>query len=89
MPSLSMFYGIIIYMYYKDNKQHHKPHIHVFYQDDEVIVEIPNGNILEGKIPKNKMKLLSAWIEIHQDELIADWKLATQGQKLYKIEPLR
>ncbi len=89
MPSLSMFYGIIIYMYYKDNNKHHKSHIHAMYQDDEVIIEIPNGEILEGSIPKSKMKLLTAWIELHQDELVADWKLAVQGQKPYKIEPLR
>jgi hypothetical protein len=84
-----MFYGIIVYMYYKDNNQHNKPHIHAIYQDDEVIVEIPNGEILEGNIPNSKMKLLSAWIELHKDELIADWKLAVEGQPPYKIEPLR
>ena len=59
------------------------------YQDDEVIIEIPNGKILEGKIPRSKMKLLVAWVELHQDELMADWKLALEGQKPYKIEPLR
>lgn len=59
------------------------------YQDDEVIIEIPNGKILEGSIPKSKMKLLTAWIELHQDELVADWKLTVEGQKPYKIEPLR
>ena len=71
------------------NNQHHKPHIHAMYQDDEVIIEIPNGKILEGKIPRSKMKLLVAWVELHQDELMADWKLALEGQKPYKIEPLR
>ena len=50
MPAISMFYGIIIYMYFLDNKQHKKPHIHVKYQNDEVIVEIPNGEVLEGSI---------------------------------------
>jgi len=89
MPSLSMFYGIIIYMYYMDNNKHHKPHIHAIYQDDEVIIEIPNGEILEGNIPKSKMKLVSAWVELHKDELIADWKLAIEGQKPYKIDPLK
>jgi desulfoferrodoxin (superoxide reductase-like protein) len=84
-----MFYGIIIYMYFMDNKQHHIPHIHARYQEDEVIVSIPDGEILEGSIPKAKMKLLQAWIEIHKDELIADWQLAVLGQPLYKIEPLR
>jgi hypothetical protein len=89
MPSISMFYGIIVYLYFKDNKQHNKPHIHVRYQEDEVIVAIPDGEVLEGSIPSNKMKLLQAWIEIHKDELVADWELALSGQQPYKIDPLR
>ena len=89
MPAISMFYGIIIYMYFMDNKQHKKPHIHVKYQDDEVIVEIPGGEVLEGSIPNSKMKLLLAWIELHKDELMADWELAVSGQLPYKIDPLK
>lgn len=38
MPVISMFYGIIISMYFFDNKQHHLPHIHVKYQDDEAVI---------------------------------------------------
>ncbi len=76
-------------MYFMDNKQHHLPHIHVKYQGDEVIVSIPDGDVLEGKIPKSKMKLLQAWIEIHKDELVANWELAVTGEQPYKIEPLR
>lgn len=89
MPSISMFYGIIIYLYFKDNKQHKKPHIHAKYQENEVIIAIPDGEILDGNIPNSKMKLLQAWIELHKDELIADWELAVSGQQPYKIEPLR
>ena len=37
MPILSMFYGIIIRMYYADNKQHHVPHIHAEYGDDKAV----------------------------------------------------
>lgn len=89
MPAISMFYGVIVYMYFMDNKQHHRPHIHVKYQEDEVIVSIPDGEVLDGSIPSSKMKLLQAWIELHKDELLADWELAISGQQLYKIEPLR
>ncbi len=89
MPSISTFYGIIIYMYFMDNRQHKLPHIHVKYQGDEVVVSIPEGDVLEGNIPAPKMKLLQAWIEIHKDELIADWELAVSGELPYKIEPLR
>ena len=89
MPAISMFYGIIVYMYYMDNKQHKLPHIHVKYQEDEVVVGLPNGEVLEGNIPNTKMKLLQAWIELHKDELLADWELAASGQQPYKIDPLR
>ncbi|MDX2348389.1 MAG: DUF4160 domain-containing protein [Nitrospirota bacterium] len=48
-----------------------------------------DGQILSGKLPGNKMKLAEAWIEIHQEELMADWKLAAEGQQLFKIGPLK
>lgn len=76
-------------MYFLDNKKHHTPHIHVSYQDEEVIVNINDGSVLEGNIPGNKMKLLQAWIEIHKDELLADWQLASIEQPLFKIDPLK
>ncbi|MDU9049320.1 MAG: DUF4160 domain-containing protein [Candidatus Electrothrix sp. Rat3] len=44
---------------------------------------------VEGELPGNKMKLLQAWIELHKDELMADWELAVSGEQPYKIEPLR
>lgn len=89
MPAISMFYGIIIYMYFLDNKQHKTPHIHVKYHESEVIVSIPEGDILDGSIPVHKMKLLSTWIEIHKEELMADWVIAVRGEQLNKIDPLK
>jgi hypothetical protein len=65
------------------------PHIHVRYQEHEVIVAIPDGEVLEGNIPNSRMKLFQAWIELHKDELVADWELAVSGQQPYKIDPLR
>ena len=89
MAVISMFYGIIVSMYYFDNRRHKKPHIHVRYQDGEVVIEIPAGEILEGSIPRSKMKLVEAWIEIHRDELMADWNLAANGENIFKIDPLK
>lgn len=88
MPIVSMFYGIIIYMYALDNRQHHLPHLHVEYQGEEAVVTIPDGSILAGGIPANKMKLVQAWIEIHHDELIADWAIAIKGGEIFRIDPL-
>ncbi len=89
MPSISMFFGLIIYMYYQDNVQHHTPHIHAKYQEQEAVFAIPDGELLEGRLPHKKMNLVKAWITIHEEELMADWELALNGEPPYKIAPLQ
>ena len=89
MPVISMFYWIIISMYYLDTKQHNLPHIHVSYGEYSAVYSIPDGNLLEGNIPRNKEKLVTAWIELRQEELMADWKLASTGNKIFTIDPLK
>ena len=84
-----MFYGLIVSMYYLDNRQHKLPHIHVRYGELESVYEIPSGKLLEGSLPANKEKLLVAWIEIHKEELEANWNLAVTGNKIFSIEPLK
>ena len=37
----------------------------------------------------NGCKLVQAWIEIHKDELFADWELASNGVQPFPIDPLR
>ena len=89
MPTISMFYGIIIYMFCFDDKRHHLPHIHAHYAEHSVVLSINDGSVLEGSLPDKKMKLVQAWIEIHKEDLLADWKLAIEGQQLFRIDPLR
>ena len=89
MPVISMFYGIIIYLYYYDNKEHNTPHIHVEFQEHKAVISIPEGNIISGEFPNNKLRLVEAWIEIHKDEILANWKLAVIGEQIFKIEPLK
>lgn len=89
MVIISMFYGIIISLYFFDNRRHKKPHIHVKYQDDEAVLSIPDGKLIEGNLKSNKLKLVEAWIEIHRDEIMADWELASEGNEIYKIDPLK
>lgn len=89
MAIIAMFYGIIVSMYYLDNKRHKLPHIHVRYQEQEVVLSIPEGEVIEGQLRNDKLRLVLAWIEIHKDELMADWELASTGEKIFQIEPLR
>lgn len=79
-----MFYGIIIRMYYDD---HNPPHFHAFYGDYKAIFNF-EGELVEGNLPKTKIKLITAWTLIHKDELLANWELAKNSEKLYDINPL-
>lgn len=88
MPIISMFYGVIIKMYLLDNRQHHTPHIHARYAEYEVAFDIQTGELLNGEFPKKQTRLVQAWIELHRDELLADWELAISGELPYKIDPL-
>ena len=89
MPILSMFYGIVVRMYFFDDKQHHVPHVHAAYSGHEAVFAITSGEALAGELPPGKARLVQAWIEIHRDELMADWQLAVNGDELFKIEPLK
>ncbi len=84
-----MFYGVIVLMYYFDNRKHQLPHIHIQYSGEEAVVSIPSGEVIEGSIRANKLKLVQAWVEIHQEDLMADWTLAVNGQPIFKIDPLK
>ena len=88
MPIISMFYGIIIRLYLIDSQQHNLPHIHAKYAEFEASIGIVDGEILAGKLPRKQLRLVQAWIELHQDELIANWELVINGEQPYKIDPL-
>lgn len=86
MPTISMFYGIIIRMY--NNGEHNPPHFHAYYQGKEAVFDF-DGDKKDGEMPAKQIKLIAAWAEIHKDELLANWELAINEQPLYKIDPLR
>jgi hypothetical protein len=88
MPTISMFYGILIRMFFKDIDKHNLPHIHAEYQDEVAVYSIPDGKLLAGSIPIQKEKLVIAWIEIHKDDLLADWELAVNGKTPFRIKGL-
>jgi len=89
MPAISMFFGIIVYLYYKDNQKHHTPHIYAEFAEFEGVFSIESGEMIQGDLPSSKRLMVQAWMEIHREELIANWKLAVSGEAPFKIDPLR
>ena len=85
MPEISLFYGIRITMNWAD---HNPPHFHVSYADYNATVLIEEGVISSGYLPKRQTKLVLAWAELHQDELMQNWELSRDHQPLNPIAPL-
>ena len=89
MPIVSQFYGIIITMYANEkNIKHHKPHIHIRYNEFKAIYDF-ECDMIAGNIPIKQRKLVEAWIVIHKNELIELWTLLQEGKGYFKINPLR
>lgn len=88
MPTISMFYGILVAIFFEECERHHLPHIHVRYAGEKASIAIEDGRILAGSFPSKQLKMVQAWIEIHKDELYADWELAISGEEPFRIAPL-
>ena len=88
MPELSRFYGIIIRMYWEANGPHHRSHFHAYYQDEVAVFSIDPVELIAGSLPRRQQRLVEAWAELHQQELLIDWELLQSGQRPQPIDPL-
>lgn len=83
-----MFYGIVVYMHAERGERHNKPHLHARYQDNEIAVDF-EGNVLEGELPMKKLRMLLVWMDLHVEELEANWSILQEGGDYFRIDPLR
>ena len=85
MPLISTFFGIIITMNIND---HNPPHLHARYGEHDAVYLL-DGTLDEGELPRKQTKLVEAWIELHRDELEANWYLLHNEGEAFRIDPLR
>ena len=88
MPELSRFFGIIVRMFAEAGGQHHVAHFHAYWQDQVAVVSIEPVDVIAGSLPTRQRRLVEAWAELHQQELLDDWKRLQQGQAPVPIDPL-
>ena len=86
MPEISRFFGIIITMNYND---HAPPHFHARYGGDQALVDIQTLQVLAGRLAPRIIGLVVEWALQHREELLEDWRLASQGAPLNRIAPLQ
>jgi hypothetical protein len=85
LPRIAEFYGIVIYMYYRD---HGVPHFHAIYAGQEAVISIQGLRLLEGRLPQRALALVRMWGRLHREELERDWELARASRPLRRIAPL-
>ncbi len=90
MPNISqtllLRFGIAVYMYYRDVGQHNAPHIHVMYRDEQAVIGIPSGELIEGSLPGRALRKVRAWIELYDEELEERWEKAVRGEPITRID---
>jgi hypothetical protein len=89
MPEIARFLGIIIRMYAESGAPHHRPHFHAYYQDAVGVYAVDTIELIGGALPRRQQRLVEAWAELHQEELLANWDCLQAGQPPQKIDPLR
>ena len=89
MPELSRFYGIIIRMFVEPSERHHTPHFHAYYGEHVGVFAIEGVSSLAGSLPQRQSRLVEAWAELHQDELLADWNRLMERRAAVRIAPLQ
>jgi hypothetical protein len=85
MPTISIFYGILIQMFWDD---HAPPHFHALYAEHEVLINIDTLDVMKGALPQRALALVLEWAQLHRRELIEDWNLCEKHQLPKKIKPL-
>jgi hypothetical protein len=85
LPRISYFYGIAIYMYYRD---HAPPHFHAIYGSEEIEMGIRSRRVLRGALPARALSLVRQWGKLHEVELLDAWELARRRAPLRPIPPL-
>ena len=85
MPSVSRFFGIIIYFYFKD---HNPPHFHAVYAEYEAEISIHQFTVEKGFLPPRVLGLVIEWAQLHQSELLENWEITKTGGQFKPIAPL-
>jgi hypothetical protein len=86
MPTICVFYGIVIQMFWTD---HAPPHFHALYAEHEALIHIQTLEIIHGSLPHRAMALVLEWANEHRAELMEDWILCMNMKTPRKILPLK
>jgi hypothetical protein len=82
MPTIAVFYGTMIRMYWRD---HAPPHLHALYQGFEALIAIETGKVIGGQLPPNALRIVQEWVLLRQSELIENWQRGRRREPFQQI----
>lgn len=85
MPTLSIFFGIVIQMFWND---HPPPHFHAAYAGDEAVIEIATSRVMYSEMQPRALRFVLEWTELHRDELMEAWNQCSKSIPPQQIAPL-
>lgn len=86
MPTISVFFGIVIQMFWRE---HGPPHFHAVYAEYEAIIDIRELRVARGSLPGRALMLVIEWATEHQDALMENWQLCSHLKRPKQIPPLK
>ena len=69
--------------------EHMPSHFHAYYQNHVAVYLIDIVDLISGSLPRKQQRLVEAWAELHQGELMGNWERLQSGQVPCKITPLK
>jgi hypothetical protein len=75
-------------MFVEPRAQHNRPHFHAYYQNDVAVIAVDKIELIGGSLPNRQQRLVEAWAEIHQSELLEDWQYLQTGRPPLRITAL-
>jgi len=82
MPTIAVFYGIMIRMYWRD---HAPPHLHAIYQGFEALIAIETGEVIGGQLPPNALRIVQQWVLLRQAKLMENWQRGRRREPFEQI----
>lgn len=85
MPSISEFLGMVIYMYWDE---HPPAHFHVKFGGMWASINVHTGELVDGALPRKKLKIIEEWRRLHMKELLKNWEIVSENGSPNKVAPL-
>jgi hypothetical protein len=86
VPTISRFFGITISMFHDD---HGRPHFHARHAQGGARIRIDEIEAIDSSLGRRQLRLVLAWAELHQRELLENWQRARAHETLNKIDRLQ